>query len=117
MLLADSRGHRIRFDRRATADDSYGNAVNAWTEVASVRCGVDTQRKNRGEALEAGRLESTIGWKITVLKSALTMLITPEFRGEFVAGPHLGRIVNVCAVEVSADNREIIMDVETGVAT
>lgn len=111
------RIHRVRLERRAPQDDGYGNTLAAWTEVATVWCGVDTQRRGRGEALEAGRLESVVTWKVTVLKSSATSGVTSADRGVFVAGPHTGRIVNIRAVEASADNRELIMDVEAGVAT
>lgn len=110
------RGHKMRFDRRSAADDGYGNTIDAWTEVVSVWCGVDTQRRGRGEVLEAGRLQSSIGWKITALKSNETLMIGTDCRGVFLTGPHIGRVVNIRTVEVSADSREIIMDVETGVA-
>ena len=111
------RHHRIRFERRAVTDDGAGNVLGDWGPLVTVWCGVDTQRKGRGETLEAGRLQSSVAWKVTVLKSADTAGLTPEDRGVFTAGPHAGSVVNIRVVEVSADNREIILDVEKGVAT
>ncbi len=110
------RVHRIRFDRRETQADDYGNTVNAWQMIATVWCGVDTQRRGRKEAVEAGRLESTIGWKITVLRSDTTKALRPDDRGVFTVGPHVGRVANIIAIEASADSREMILDCEIDIA-
>ena len=116
MLAAASRRHRIRFERRSAATDAYGNAEGAWEAVSTVWAGIDTRQKGRVEALAAGRLESAYGWRVTVLRSDLVTGLAAAWRGVIVAGPHAGAVFNVRTVEASPDNRELIMDVEAGVA-
>lgn len=117
MLAAASRRHRIRFERRVTAIDAYGNAEGAWEAVATVWAGIDTRQKGRVEALAAGRLESAYGWRVTVLRSDLLIGLAASWRGVIIAGPHSGAVFNIRTVEASFDGREWLLDVETGVAT
>ena len=109
--------HRIRLERRAAGADDYGNVIEAWQPLATVWAGVDTRQKGRGETLEAGRLESVVSWRVSVLKSSEVSSLTHEDRGVFVVGPHIGRIFNIRAVEVSPDSRELWLEVVAGVAT
>ena len=117
MQAAGLRGHRVRFERRANLSDAYGNVVGVWQTLATVWAGVDTRQKGRGETLEAGRLESVVSWRVSVLKSSEVSSLTHEDRGVFVVGPHIGRIFNIRAVEVSPDSRELWLEVVAGVAT
>ncbi len=109
------RLHRIRFDRRAPFDDGYGNTVEEWMMLTTVWCGVDTKKRGT-ETLEAGRLESTASWRVTVLKSAVTTAIQPDDRGVFIIGPHVGRVVNIVGVEATPDSREIALECEVSIA-
>lgn len=105
------RLHRIRFDRRAPHDDGYGNTVEEWMMLTTVWCGVDTKRRGT-EAVEAGRLESTAAWRVTILKSVTTTALRPDDRGVFVAGPHIGRVINIVGIESTADSRELVIECE-----
>lgn len=116
MHLAGLRKHRVRFERRASVDDGAGNTLGAWQAVTTAWCACDTERTRGVEALEAGRLESSANWRLTVPKSTTLATITPEDRAVFVVGPHAGVVANIRWVESSAENREIIMDIALGVA-
>ncbi len=117
MQAAGLRRHRIRFERRTDTADSYGNTVADWTAVATVWAGVETRQKGRVEAVEAGRLESHIGWRLTVPRSALLAGLSAGWRAVITAGPHTGATLNIRTVESAPDGREWVLDVESGVAT
>lgn len=117
MHLAGLRKHRVRFERRAATDDGAGNMQGAWQTLTTSWCACDTGRSRGNERLDAGRLESSGNWRLSVPKSAAVAAITSDDRAVFVVGPHNGQTANIRWIETSADGREIIMDIEIGVAT
>lgn len=114
---AGTRRHRLRLERLVPQADAYGNPLTGgWSTLGTVWAAVDQKQKGRAEELAAGRLQSSLSWRITLQRSALTAGLTAADRGVFTAGPHTGVTVNFRVLEVSPDGSEIMFDVEAGVA-
>lgn len=107
--------NRVRFERRASETDDYGNVQAAWETLLTVWAGF--KATSGREALEAGRLESTLTGMLTVRRSTDAKTITAADRAVFVAGPYAGMVMNIRSIVPSADMSAIEMTLEQGVAT
>jgi SPP1 family predicted phage head-tail adaptor len=69
---------RVRFDRRATTSDGYGNTVGSWAEVTT-RAAKLTPTRGREEII-ADRLQGTAAYDCWVRKDSVTDGITTDDR-------------------------------------
>lgn len=114
MLPAGGYRHRIRFERRGSATDAYGNVQNdTWSTVTSVRAAFRPQFGR--ESVEAGRLESTMTGTVTVRRSTTTAGILPSDRIVFRDAPWSGKECNIRSIVPTIDEIEFVID--EGVAT
>ena len=107
--------HQVRFDRRAAGNDAYGNVLQNWAEVVTLRAALRPQTGR--EALAAGRLESSLVGVLTVRRFSTTAALTAADRGTFTLGPYAGRIFNIRAIIPSVDSSTLELTIEEGVAT
>lgn len=114
-IAAGGMVNRVRFERRAVASDGYGNVQGAWQTLATLWAGF--KASSGREALEAGRLESTMTGVLYVRRFADTLGIAAGDRGVFVIGPYTGRTFNIRSIVPSHDMATIEMTIEEGVAT
>ena len=106
---------RVRFERRVTVSDGYGNSQGRWDAIFVAWVGF---RATPGrEALEAGRLESTITGILSIRRSAQSVTLIAADRGVFVIGPYAGRVFNVRSIVPSHDNSTLELTIEEGAAT
>jgi len=91
---------RVRFERRATADDGYGNKVDAW-ELLTGPVAARIKPLRGGETVLAQRLESVVTVEITVRSSAATRGVNEADR---IVDARTGEGYNIRAV-VNADER------------
>lgn len=118
MLGAGQRSQMIRIERQRVTDDGAGNVLASWDDPLLVcRVSAAFVPQYGREAVEAGRLESTMAGTVTVLRSSLTTGITAADRIVFERAPYAGRIANIRSVVPSPDSAEIGFVVEVGVAT
>lgn len=107
--------NRVRFERRASGSDDYGNVLSSWETLFAVWAGFKAMAGR--EALEAGRLESTMAGVLTVRRSANTATLLASDRGVFVIGPYAGKTFNIRSIVPGADMSTLEMTIEEGVAT
>jgi SPP1 family predicted phage head-tail adaptor len=107
---------RVRFERRiAVHTDASGNALPVeWTEVLTVWASLKPQFGR--EAMEAGRLESTVRAVLTIRKSAEALNLTTDDRVMTLRQPHQQWTWAIRTITPSADNREIELTLEHNVA-
>lgn len=103
----------VAFENRALVDDGYGNTVSAgWTLLVATAARVEPLRG--AETVQAARLAGRQPVKITVRRSSLTALITPDCRARDVRS---GVLYNVRSVmNPDEKNRYLEMECELGVA-
>jgi SPP1 family predicted phage head-tail adaptor len=77
-MTAGELRDRVRFERRQTSDDGYGNTVAEWIPELSVSARVQPLRGT--EAVMASRLQGVQPVLIVVRASAASRAITPEWR-------------------------------------
>jgi SPP1 family predicted phage head-tail adaptor len=109
-LRAGSLTSRVRFERRATVDDGYGNTQGSYAPVLTVWASFRPQFGS--EQLRAGRLESTIQGKLVVRRSEASEAITAADRLAFIAGPFTGKTCQIRSIIPTMDNRSIEMTLE-----
>lgn len=117
MMSAGQRNQRVVFERREPqADDGYGNTLpESWSPL--VECWAGFRPQTGRERLAAGRLESTMQGVLTVLRFPATAEVTAADRVRFLAGPYAGKACQIRSIVPTADNAEIEITLEDGVAT
>ena len=111
-IAAGTMTHRVRFERRGTIDDGYGNVESSWFTVLTVWAAF--RPKSGRESVEAGRLESTVTGTLTV-RPQLAMNVTAQDRVVFLNREFSGRPMNIRSVVPMLDRIEMVL--EDGVAT
>ena len=107
--------NRVRFERRSGATDEYGNTLSTWSTLFTVWAGFKATPGR--EALEAGRLESTMTGVLSLRRSTDSAGLTAADRGVFVVGPYTGRTFNIRSIVPGHDSSTIDLAIEEGVAT
>ncbi len=107
--------NRVRFERRGTTADQYGNVLSGWATLFTVWAGFKATPGR--EALQAGRLESTMTGVLSLRRSTDSAGLTAADRGVFVAGPYTGRTFNIRSIVPGHDNSTLDLTIEEGVAT
>jgi SPP1 family predicted phage head-tail adaptor len=116
MTPAGNLEQKVRFERRSTSDDGYGNVeTNAWVEVVT-RSAAFKAMPGR-ERLEAGRLESTVDGILTVRRCSTTETVLASDRIVFLRGPYAEKTAQIRSIQPSYRGDELEMVVEIGVAT
>lgn len=112
---AGSLQARIRFERRAVLVNADGNVEGDWAELFALPCGI---KQDFGpEAVEAGRLQSTVKVIVTLHRSTRSRQVTAADRGIITGGPFAGAILQIRSIIPRADGATIEIRGETGVAT
>jgi SPP1 family predicted phage head-tail adaptor len=112
-MQAGRMKYRVRFERRTTTDDGFGNVVGAWSDLITVWASF-RPRFGR-ESVEAGRLESTTTGTLTIRRSSASSAITAADRVVFVTGEWEGKILNIRSIVPTPAGVEMVL--EEGVAT
>lgn len=107
---------RVRFERRFSRQpDASGNPLPAaWTHVLTVWASLKPQFGR--EAMEAGRLESTVRAVLTIRRSDQALALQPDDRVVTLRQPHQQWTWAIRTITPSADNREIELTLEHNVA-
>lgn len=96
---------RVAFDRRAAADDGYGNQVSSWEEQFVVWARV--QPLKGGEGVQAARLAGTQPVIIRVRQSSNTIQITSDWRAR---DARKGTLFNITSM-ANMDEKGAYLDV------
>lgn len=117
--MASSAGRfnqRVRFERRqAIHADATGNAKpDEWTDVATVWAALRPQYGR--EAVEAGRIENTVRAVLTIRRGLTALALQPDDRVVTLRAPYQQWIWAIRTITPLADNREIEITLEHGVA-
>lgn len=116
MVAAGALEQRVRFERRATADDGFGNVEATWIPLFT--CWASLRPQSGREQMAAGRLESTLRGTLRVRRGADARGLRASDRVVFVAGRFVGIVCNITATPfASADGSSIEMAIEEGVGT
>lgn len=103
---------RVTFEKRASADDGYGNTQGAWAAQFSVSARI---RMLRGtETVMAQRLSGVQPVVVTVYSETRTRALTPDWR---LVDARVGTVYNIRTV--TPDERKVFIDLlcDSGVAT
>lgn len=103
---------RVTFSRRATTDDSYGNAEGAWLDQFTRSARVQPLRG--GEQVMADRLTGRQPFVITVRYDAETRTITTDWRAVDVGNAAM--VYNVRSITPDEAKRYIDLLCESGAA-
>lgn len=114
-VSAGMLNNRVRFERRDTADDGYGNTVTTWQTLFTNWAGF--RPVSSREELAAGRLQSSMTGVLSVRKSSQTEGLTAADRCVFTAGAYAGKVANIRSIVPSMDNSMFEITIEEGVAT
>lgn len=113
MTLPGRMRERVRFERRQTSSDGYGNTVDSWNAITTVAARI--RPMSRGETVLASKLQGTRTTEIIVRSSSLTRGLTPDDRA---VDTRSNDIWNIRAIENRDEHEEYLTIVcETGVAT
>lgn len=113
---AGPMSHRARFERAVQGDDGLGNVITAgWAELFT--CWAYARPETGREALQAGRLESSLRMVLAIDRFSGSAALTAADRIVITAGPYAGRVLNIRTIAPTADNRQIEIVAEEGVAT
>jgi head-tail adaptor len=105
----------VRFERRVTQPDGYGNTEGGWEPLIARRSAKLTPTKG-GESVIADRLQGVAAWDLWVRFDAQTSQVTTEDRVVDVRDPR--REFNIrFAQDMTGRRRWILMQLELGVAT
>lgn len=113
-MTAGQMRDRVRIETRVLGpDDGAGNRLEDWAARATVWA--EIRALNRGEAVQAGKLEGRRTAEIRIRWSRAVADVSPDDR---VVEPRSGEVWNIRAVE-DRDRRRAILTLtcETGVAT
>lgn len=106
---------RVRIERRAAADDGYGNTEGAWATLLERPCSI---RPDFGtEDVAAGRLAATGRAIITMHRSTAISGITEADRAVITGGPWRDTIWQIRSILPRPDSATIEFKCESGVAT
>jgi SPP1 family predicted phage head-tail adaptor len=104
--------YSVALEKRAEADDGYGNTVSNW--VVQFQCRAAFHHLRGGESVMAGRLGGKHTQIITLRRSARTLEVATDWR---VRDARNGDVFNIRDVTQETDRRWISLLVEKGVAT
>lgn len=113
-MSAGELRERVAFERRAPADDGFGNEVSGeWTEA--FRCAARIRPARGGETIQAARLAGKQPVVITVRYNSNTRTVTTDWR---VRDTRTETIYNIRSI-VNPDEHRAYLDMEcdAGVAT
>lgn len=114
-LSAAQFGQRVRFDRQIEGPpDEAGNPLLTWSPIVTVWANFKPQFGR--EAVEAGRLESTVKGVLTVRFSNMAATITAADRVVFLRSPYTDQAAQIRSITPMTNRREIEMTIELGVA-
>ena len=105
---------RVAFEKRATADDGYGNPVSGdWVE--QFRAAAKIKPARGGESIQAARLAGKQPVLITVRSSSNTRTVKTEWR---VRDVRKDVVYNIRSI-ANSDERDVFLDMEceAGVVT
>lgn len=105
---------RVRFERRAAADDGYGNTEGAWATLITSRA-AKLRPTRGGEQTIAARLQGTAAWDLWVRFDGETSTVTTDDR--VVDARDATRTFNIRFIGDMEGRREfLLMQLEQGVA-
>lgn len=108
---------RVTFRRLAVASDGHGNETAAFADITGLSSIAAAFRPEFGrEALEAGRLESTMRGTLTIRRFALSATITAADQAVFVNAPYAGVACQIRSIVPTPDRAYLEMVLEAGVA-
>lgn len=112
-MRAGRLNRRVTFQTRGAAvEDGFGNAVAAWSVLATVWG--DLKEQSGSERLALGRVEAVASATLRVRRSTTTAAITEADR----VLDHLGRTWNIRQViDLAGAGRTLDLLLERGVAT
>jgi len=109
--------HRVTFKRLAVASDNHGNETGAYAAITGLSGISAAFRPEFGrEAVEAGRLESTMRGTLTIRRFALSATITAADQAVFDNAPYAGLTCQIRSIVPTPDNAWLEMVVEAGAA-
>ena len=120
MAFAGAMRERVRFERRVTSVDGYGNEQGAWSPLLTVWAKVAPKPTGRGEEVQAGRLAGAALYSVIVRSSAASRGVAAGDRAVIVNSGSLpsGAVLNVRFVgDMDARKDVLTLDAEIGVAT
>ena len=107
---------RVRFERRTTTDDGYGNQEGAWGDLTPpVVRACELKPTRGGESIQAGRLAGTALWDCWVRKDSGTNRVKVGDRAVDVRDE--SRTFNVRFIgDMDGKNAWLLIQMESGVA-
>ncbi|MBI1405704.1 MAG: head-tail adaptor protein [Caulobacter sp.] len=107
---------RVRFDRRGTAADGYGNTEGDWAALFTRQTRLRPQRG--GETVQAARLAGSGAWELVCRFDSETRTVATGDRAvELLPGGVEGRAFNIrWAEDIDGDRQWLVMMLESGVA-
>ena len=94
--------HKVRFERRTSSDDGYGNTEGSWGALSIERsCSLSPTRG--GEYVQAGRLGGNASWDIWVRADSQTKTLTTGDRAVDVRDE--SRVFNIVFGPADMDGR------------
>jgi len=127
-MQAGALRDRVRVERRATADDGYGNTEGAFAplftdggspaQITLLPAKIRPASQSRDGVL-AARLEGTVVYNVWLRQDSLSRQITPDDRLVWVQDVGTEVILNIRGPLVDPDGRRMELQVtcEQGVAT
>lgn len=109
---AGSLHELVAFDKRAPADDGYGNTVAAWAEQFQAHAGFVYVRGS--ETIMAARLEGRQSMIVQIRQSDAARLVTTDWQ---MRDLRTGEQFNIRSINSSANRSMLELLVERGVAT
>jgi head-tail adaptor len=113
MLGPSKRPHRVRFERRAEADDGYGNTRSDWTPFIS-RMWAGLRPQFGRERINSDVLQATNNAVLTVLRSSISAQLLESDRVVFLIGPYKDKIAAIKSIVPATDSTEIEMVIDIG---
>jgi head-tail adaptor len=114
--LAGQLREAVRFERRAAADDGYGNTQGAWENLIARRAAKLTPTRG-GEQVIADRLQGQSSWDLWVRFDSETSRVTTDDRAVELVNGAPGRTFNIAfAQDMTGLRRWILMQLTLGKA-
>lgn len=108
---------RVTFKRYSEIADGSGNETGPYVPISGLVSIPAAFRPEFGrEALEAGRLESTMRGTLTIRRFALSATITPADQAVFVNAPYAGVACQIRSIVPTPDRAFLEIVIESGVA-
>ena len=109
-MNAGAMTSRVRFERRSTIDDGFGNTEGEYAPTLTVWGSFRPQFGR--EQLAAGRLESTMQGRLMIRRSLQADEITASDRAIFSEGPFKGKTCQIRSIIPTMDSKfiEILLE-------